>query len=81
MIKTREKRTINSPAASTIARAGRCLKQSIISLMLVVEHPINAPNFLAFSKEFSACVQQLNALPLTDIPPTHKNANSHRRTI
>lgn len=61
--------TINSPTVCTIARAGRYRKQRIISLELAVGHPIKAPSFLAFSNEFSVCVQQSNAVPLIDIPP------------
>lgn len=60
---------MNSPTACMIERAGRYLKQRIISLELIVGHPIKAPNFLAFSAAFSVCAQQSNAVPLIDMPP------------
>lgn len=63
--------TWNSLVAWTRVWPGRYLKQSTISRVLLVGQPIRAPNFLAFSKEFSVCVQQSSAVPLIDMPPVY----------
>lgn len=56
-----------------IARDGRCLKQSMSSLLVPVGHPRRAPSLRAFCGAASVCAQQSNADPLKDIPPARLN--------
>lgn len=62
--------TINSDIVVIIERAGRNLKQRIISLELIIGHPSKLAICLVLLREFSSCAQQFNAVPLIDMPPT-----------
>lgn len=60
------------PVARDITFAGFVFMQSIIFFVVSVGHLRMKASFFAFSREFSACDQQLKAVPLTEIPSKYK---------